>query len=473
MKRYGLLIVDDEKDILRTLSLTFEEEYNVFTTSTGMEALKILEQEDIALILADQRMPEMSGVEFLERTIERHPEIIRMILTGYTDTEALIQAINVGRIYRYIQKPWDRQELKVTVKRALESYALALENRRLLKELEAANERLKDENAYLKQTIDKAVQFDGVIGRSAAMKRVLDLVQKVINTPVTVLLTGETGTGKSLLAHYIHTHSPRKDKLFIVQNCGALPEALFESEIFGHKRGAFTGAMADKKGLFEVADGGTLFLDEVSEMSPTMQVKFLQVLQEGTFRRVGDSTYRAVDVRIIAATNKDLEAEVKKRNFRADLYYRLNVFPIRLPPLRERLEDIPPLAEHCLKKHRDKMNRAVIGFTEEAMECLCEYDYPGNVRELENVIERALILSTGDRIEAGEWLPDLRVSPAERELSKLRQLKRDHILERLQARQGNLGLVAKDLEISRTTLWRRIKEYQIEPPGNEGADVSE
>ena len=473
MKRYGLLIVDDEKDILRTLSLTFEEEYNVFTTSTGMEALKILEQEDIALILADQRMPEMSGVEFLERTIERHPEIIRMILTGYTDTEALIQAINVGRIYRYIQKPWDRQELKITVKRALECYALTLENQRLIKELEAANERLKDENAYLKQTIDKAVQSDGIIGRSAAMKRVLDLVQKVVNTPVTVLLTGETGTGKSLLAHHIHAHSPRKDKLWIAQNCGALPEALLESEIFGHKRGAFTGAVADKKGLFEVADGGTLFLDEVSEMSLTMQIKFLQVLQEGKFRRVGDSAYRAADVRIIAATNKDLEAEVKKGNFRADLYYRLNVFPIRLPPLRERLEDIPPLAEHCLKKHRDKMNRAVIGFTEEAMEYLCEYDYPGNVRELENVIERALILSTGDRIEAGDWLPSPRVSPTKRELSKLQQWERDRILERLQVRRGNLNLVAKDLGISRTTLWRRMKEYQIEPPGNEGADVSE
>jgi two-component system, NtrC family, response regulator HupR/HoxA len=473
MKRYGLLIVDNEKDILRTLSLTFEEEYNVFATSTGKEALKILEHEDIALILADQRMPEMTGVEFLERTIDRHPEIIRMILTGYTDTEALIQAINVGRIYRYIQKPWDRQDLKVTVKRALESYALAVENRRLLKELEAANERLKDENVYLKQTIDKAVQFDGIIGSSPAMKRVLELVQKVIDTPVTVLLTGETGTGKSLLAHYIHAHSPRKDKLFIVQNCGALPEALFESEIFGHKRGAFTGAMADKKGLFEVADGGTLFLDEVSEMSPTMQVKFLQVLQEGKFRRVGDNAYRAVNVRIIAATNKDLEAEMKKGNFRADLYYRLNVFPIRLPCLRDRSEDILPLAECCLKKHCDKMNRAVIGFTEEAMEHLCEYDYPGNVRELENVIERALILSTGDRIEAGDWLPSPRISPAERELSKLQQLERDRILERLQVRRGNLGLVAKDLGISRTTLWRRMKEYQIEPLGNEEADVSE
>src|SRR5918992_3316524 len=419
MKRYGLLIVDDEKDILRTLSLTFEEEYNVFTTSTGMEALKILEQEDIALILADQRMPEMSGVEFLERTIERHPEIIRMILTGYTDTEALIQAINVGRIYRYIQKPWDRQELKITVKRALECYALTLENQRLIKELEAANERLKDENAYLKQTIDKAVQFDGIIGRSPAMKRVLDLVQKVVNTPVTVLLTGETGTGKSLLAHHIHAHSPRKDKLWIAQNCGALPEALLESEIFGHKRGAFTGAVADKKGLFEVADGGTLFLDEVSEMSLTMQIKFLQVLQEGKFRRVGDSAYRAADVRIIAATNKDLEAEVKKGNFRRDLYYRLSVFPIRLPPLRERLEDIHTLVIHFLEHYKQKTGRFISGISKDALAALVSYDWPGNVRELENAIERAVIIASGRQIELTD-LPEAISKSVLEERSRLR-----------------------------------------------------
>ncbi len=474
MKHYGLLIVDDEKDILRTLSLTFEEEYTVFTASSGVEALEILEKEEVALILADQRMPGMTGVELLERTIPNHPEIIRMILTGYTDTDALIQAINIGHIYRYITKPWDRRELKLTVKRALESYELAMENRRLLKELQAANERLRDENVYLKRTLDKEIEFGNIIGESPAMQRVFDLVRKVADTPVTVLLTGETGTGKSLIAYHIHAQGPRKEKLFIAQNCGALPEALLESELFGHKRGAFTGAVADKKGLFEVADGGTLFLDEVSEMSPAMQVKFLQVLQEGKFRRVGDSTYRTVDVRTIAATNKDLEAEVKKGDFRADLYYRLNVFPIRLPPLRERLEDIPLLAEHCLKKHRDKMNREVVGFTPRAMECLCEYDYPGNVRELENLIERALILSTGPWIEAGEWwLPTPPVSACAKELSRLQQLERNHILERLEACKGNLGLVAKDLGISRTTLWRRMKEYQIEPQGTDSPDVSE
>ena len=327
----------------------------------------------------------------------------------------------------------------------------------------AANERFGDENAYLKRTISKEVRFGNVIGRSSAIQRVFDLIKKVIDTPVTVLLTGETGTGKSLIAHNIHAQGTRKEKPFIAQNCGALPEALLESELFGHKRGAFTGAVADKKGLFEVADGGTLFLDEVSEMSPAMQVKFLQVLQEGKFRRVGDSTYRTVDVRTIAATNQDLEAEVKQGNFRVDLYYRLNVFPIRIPPLRERPEDIPPLAEHCLNKYHDKLNKSVLGFTLEAMECLREYDYPGNVRELENLVERALILSTGPWIEVGEWLPNPRVSVCGKEYPKLQQLERDYIFERLEARKGDLGLVATDLGISRTTLWRRMKEYQIYP----------
>jgi two-component system, NtrC family, response regulator HupR/HoxA len=220
---------------------------------------------------------------------------------------------------------------------------LARENRRLLKELEIANERLQDENRYLKREIEREVQCADIIGPSPAMQRILGLVQKVIETSATVLLTGETGTGKNLIAHHIHSQGPRQEKLFIVQNCGALPEALLESELFGHRRGSFTGAISDKKGLFEVADGGTLFLDEVSEMSPAMQVKLLQVLQEGGLRRVEDSTYRTVDVRIIAATNKELEAEVKKGNFRADLYYRLNVFPIRLPPLAGQARRYPAL----------------------------------------------------------------------------------------------------------------------------------
>jgi two-component system response regulator HupR/HoxA len=248
VKRHGLLIVDDEHDILRVLSLTFEEEYHVFTATSGVQALEILEKEEIALIIADQRMPGMSGIEFLERTIEKYPQVIRIILTAYPDTASLLQAINAGRVYRYIVKPWDRAELKITVKRTLESYELAL-NQRLLRELQAANEQLKAENLYLKREVERGTRFDNIIGKSPAMERVFDLVDKGIDSSVTVLLTGETGTGKGLLAHCIHAHGPRKGKLCIAQNCGALPDALLESELFGHRRGAFTGAVRIKRGF--------------------------------------------------------------------------------------------------------------------------------------------------------------------------------------------------------------------------------
>ncbi len=473
MKRYGILIVDDEKDILRTLSLTFEADYDVFTATSGAEGLKILEKEEIALILADQRMPGMTGVEFLERTIAKHPQVIRMILTGYIDTASLIQAINAGRVYRYITKPWEAADLKITVKRALESYELALENERLLNELQAANERLKDENLYLKREVQSESRFENIIGKSPAMERVFDLVEKVVDSSVTVLLIGETGTGKGLIAHHIHFHGPRKGRLFIAQNCGALPETLLESELFGHKRGSFTGAVQDKKGLFEVADGGTIFLDEVSEMSPAMQVKLLQVLQEGKLRRIGDTEYKQVNVRIISATNKDLKAEVQKSTFREDLYYRLSVFPIRMPSLRERSEDIPLLAHHFLEKHSQKMNKRIVGIRQEAMERLCGYDFPGNVRELENLIERAMILSSGSQLEPGEWLPAPRVAPHPAGILTLEAYERDLMLERIRARRGNLGLAAKDLGISRTTLWRRMKRYQIETRGTGRADVAD
>lgn len=246
--------------------------------------------------------------------------------------------------------------------------------------------------------VEAGGRFETLIGESPQMQEIYRQVEQIRDTAIGILLTGETGTGKSMLAYYIHSHSPRKEKLFIAQNCGALPEGLLESELFGHKRGSFTGAISDKKGLFEVTDGGTLFLDEVSEMSSSMQIKLLQVLQEGRFRRVGDSMYRAVDVRIIAATNKDLEVEMQRDKFRTDLYYRLNVFPIWIPPLRERMEDIALLAEHCLKKHSKEMNRKVVGFTPEAMKILCSYDFPGNVRQLENVVQRTMALCEGNEI---------------------------------------------------------------------------
>lgn len=458
MNRYNLLIVDDEKDILRALNLTFEEDYEVFIAQSGAKALEILGKEDIALIIADQRMPEMTGVELLEKSITINPNIIRIILTGYTETAALIQAINKGQIYQYVTKPWDREELRIIVKRALESYGLSIENQRLLKELQTANECLQNENVYLRKEIHKWEPSE-IVGKATAMRRVFDLVGKIIGNSVAVLLTGETGTGKTLLARYIHEHGPRKDKLFVEQNCGALPEMLLESELFGHKRGAFTSAFQERKGLFEVANGGTVFLDEISEMSPALQVKLLQALQEGRFRQVGDNAYKQVDVRIISATNKDLKTEVKNSRFRADLYYRINVFPIHIPPLRERLEDIPLLAEYCLRKHRKKLNNRVIGFSDDVLRELCLYDYPGNVRELENLIERALILSTGPQIEATDWLPQAPVNTSE--LSRLEQYERAEIERLLDLHQGNLKQVAVELGISRTTLWRRLKEYGL------------
>ncbi|CDH45356.1 sigma-54-dependent transcriptional regulator [Candidatus Contendibacter odensensis] len=460
MNHHALLIVDDEKEILRSLTLTFEGDYEVFTASSASAALEILQQQNIALVIADQRMPEMTGAELFAKTVQTNPHSIRIILTGYTDTASLVQAINQGHIYQYITKPWDRQELRIIVKRALEKYELSLTNQRLLKELEATNDRLSNENEFLKREISKELQGAEIIGKSAIMQRVCEVVNKIIDHSVTVMLTGETGTGKTLLARYIHQQGPRKNKLFVEQNCGTLPEELLESELFGHKRGAFTGAIQDRKGLFEVADGGTLFLDEISEMSPALQVKLLQVLQEGQFRRVGENEYRQVDVRIIAATNKDLMAAIKKDQFRADLYYRLNVFPIDIPPLRERIEDISLLADHCLNKRRHKLKHPVTGFSEDALQTLYQYDYPGNVRELENLIDRAVILNDGAQIEAGEWLPRLPVNI--NNLSRVEQFEKIEIKRLVELYQGDLDQVAKELKMSRSTLWRRMRSYLLD-----------
>jgi len=460
MKRHSLLIVDDEKEILRSLTLTFMQDYEVFTTSSGSEALDILGKQNIALILADQRMPEMTGVELLSQVFAVNPNIIRIILTGYTDTAAIIDAINQGHIYQYITKPWDRQELRITIKRALESYEVILENQRLVKELQIVNNRLTDENFLLRREISRELNDPEIIGKSKAMQQVFAAINRVLDNPVSVLLTGETGVGKTLLARYIHYSGPRKERLFIEQNCGAIPEALLESELFGHRRGAFTGAVQDRKGLFEAADGGTLFLDEISEMSPALQVKLLQVLQEGKFRRLGENDTRQVDVRIIAATNKNLQAAVDSGRFRTDLYYRINVFPVPIPPLRERLDDIPLLANHYLNKQRRKRNLPVSGFSTEAMEGLCNYDYPGNVRELENLIDRALILSPGEQIEADGWLPASMLELAG--LSKEQLVERTQLKQLLVFHQGNLLEVAEALKISRTTLWRRLKECRLQ-----------
>ncbi len=392
-KKYSILVVDDEEEILRGLCEALDDEYEVFSAASGEVGLEVLEREDIALVIADQVLPGMTGVEFLEKVIERKPTAIRMMLTGYADVASIVRAVNEGRIYRYIQKPWDPEELRLNVRRALESYGLASENVQLTAALAEANERLRQENLYLRREVERRYSFGNIIGGSPSMARVFDVMEKVAATSATLLITGETGTGKDLVARAIHYASPRKDARFVAQNCGALPDTLLESELFGHRRGAFTGAHQDKKGLFELAHGGTIFLDEIGETNPGMQVRLLRVLQDGEVRPLGASDTRKVDVRVIAATNRDLRKMVEEGDFREDLFYRLRVVELPLPPLRERREDIPTLAEHFLERAAERMGSGLRGFTHSAMNRLTAYPWPGNVRELENEIERVVALS--------------------------------------------------------------------------------
>ncbi len=385
-----ILIVDDEPRVLDALEAILAVEFRVLPASGGPAALELLAQHEVAVIVTDYRMPQMTGVELLRRSREIVPDAMRIVLTAYTDVDSLMEAINTGGIYHFISKPWDPHELTVVVRRAAERYLLARENARLKDELELAYNALRREAAEVQQ---RPLSFDRLIGADTGLKRPVELARKVLEADTTVLLTGETGTGKELFARLIHENGARRRGKFVAQNCAALPETLLEAELFGHTRGAFTGAVADRRGLFEEADGGTMFLDELGEMSPAMQLRLLRVLQEGEVRPVGASSSRKVDVRVIAATNADLEADIRAGNFRQDLYYRLNVFPIPLPPLREHPEDIPTLADHFLKKYRTRARRAVPGISPEALRCLGAYPFPGNVRELENEIERAVMLA--------------------------------------------------------------------------------
>ena len=388
-RQFPVLLVDDEPDILLAFTFNYGDDFEVLTAESGAQALSLLETHEPAVIVADQRMPAMSGTEFLERSMAVRPDAVRIILTGYTDIDAIIEAINKSRIYRYVTKPWESEELRLTLRRAVEAFHLVRENGRLVEELRRANERLAAENAYLREV----ERPHDLVGGSEAMRNVLGLIGRVAGSRTTVLVEGETGTGKELVARAIHAAGPRRDHLFVAVNCAALSEGLLESELFGHRRGAFTGATEDRKGLFEVASGGTLFLDEISETSPALQAKLLRVLQEGEIRPVGENRPRMVDTRVIVATNRNLEDEVKAGRFREDLLYRLRVFPIRLPPLRERREDIPALTRHLLARLARQVKKPVAEPSEETLALLARYPFPGNVRELANELERAVLLA--------------------------------------------------------------------------------
>ena len=474
--QYGVLVVDDEEAILESIEMTLGSEYRLFTATNGEAALEILDRESIALVISDQVMPGMTGVEFLERVVEKNPKAIRMMLTGYADMSSLIRAINEGRIYRYISKPWEPDALRVDVRRALDAYGLAARNVELAADLEVANERLRAENLYLRREVEGRYSFSEIIGESAAMQKVFDITHKVAETDATVLITGETGTGKDLIARAIHYTGPRKEARFVAQNCAALPETLLESELFGHRRGAFTGAHADKKGLFELANGGTIFLDEIGETDPSMQVRLLRVLQDGEIRPLGSSETVQCSVRVVAATHREIRREVEEGRFREDLYYRMRVVEIRIPPLRERREDVPALAHHFLDKVSPRMGRKLTGFTNAAMDRLIAYEWPGNVRELENEIERISALAGHDDEAIGvemlsehlrgpdsasaASLPTPSAGPTRDMNRAVDQLKREMIIEAMQ-RSGSKTRAAERLGIPRQSLQKMIKRLEI------------
>ena len=369
-----ILVVDDEQSMRELLAIVLRREgYEVLTAEDGKTAIATLEREPIELLISDIKMPDMSGVEVLRAAKAIDQDVLAMMITAFASTQTAVEAMRLGAC-DYLSKPFDVDELKMKVREKLESRTL------------------REENVLLKRALGASHAFSNIIGRSEPMLAVFKLVQTIARTTSTVLITGESGTGKELVARAIHFNSLRREAPFVALNCAALPDTLLESELFGHMRGAFTGADSNKKGLIELAEHGTIFLDEIGEMNPSVQVKVLRVLQDRRFRRLGGLEEIEADIRIIAATNQDLSKMVADGTFREDLYYRINVIPVHLPPLRERQEDIPLLAEHFLEKYRTQMDKQVTGISGEAMDLLNSYDWPGNIRELENVIEHAVAL---------------------------------------------------------------------------------
>jgi two-component system, NtrC family, response regulator AtoC len=479
LTRYPILIVDDEQDNLDAFRFNFRKTFTVITAQSGHEALEILRDRDVAVIVSDQRMPRMTGLELLREAENVRPDAVGIILTAFTDVDVLIDAINLGHIYRYITKPWDAKELRGGLVQAIERFYLIRDNRRM-------QEQLREYTGYLSQQIHGAFDYGNIIGDSSALRDVLAKVEQVAPTASSVLLRGETGTGKELVAHAIHINSPREDKPFVRVNCAALAPGVLESELFGHEKGAFTGALARRPGRFELADGGTLFLDEVGDLPPEVQIKLLRVLQEREFERVGGTETLTTDVRVISATNRDLEALIEQGRFREDLYYRLNVFPIELPPLRDRLEDLPLLVDHFLAKYGRRTGRGAAGVSAGAFEKLRGYSWPGNVRELENVVERALIVIRGSRIEADDFdfgprghqvnsakparddgTAPLRPATADAELGqslaeRLLEEEKREIMAAVDRSNGNIAAAARALGINRSTLYYRMRKHGLD-----------
>jgi len=407
----------------------------------GLEALKRLEEEDYSLVLLDLKMPGLNGIETLKKIREFDINLPIIMISAYGSISEAVEAMKLGAL-DYLIKPFDIEELKIIVERAIKQYELRVEN------------------IYYREEEEKRFNFDEIIGKSKAIKRVLEMVKSVSVTPATVLITGESGTGKELIARAIHKNSPGNKNPFVVVNCVAFSSYLLESELFGHEKGAFTGAISKRIGRFEMAKGGTIFLDEIGEIDPVIQTKLLRFLQEKEFERVGSSKSIKVDVRILSATNLDLKKKAEDNNFRQDLYYRLNVFNIEVPSLRERKEDIPLLVEHFIHKYDKILNKKVEEISPQAMELLLNYDYPGNIRELENILERSMIMAKNNIMDETYFAFINKENFSEKK-GTLKEVEKELIIKYLIQKKSNRTKTAELLGISRRNLQNKIKEYQI------------
>ncbi len=476
-QRATVLLVDDEVRSLETMARTLDDEFEVLSAASVADAERLLESQPVQVILCDQRMPDCTGVEFLARVRDRWPQVWRIIISGYTDSGDIIEGINRGGIYQYITKPWHPEHLLHTVRDAAQLYQLQSESELLSMEMRLTAPAVRKQLRSRREQLKSHYQLDRVIRSSGSpLNEVCDQVCRIAPYDISVLVTGESGTGKELFARALHYVSGRADKPFVTENCGAMHDELLSSELFGHRKGAFTGAMNDHVGLFEQAHGGTIFLDEIGEVSPAFQVKLLRVLQEGEIRPLGASQSRRVDVRVVAATNRDLKEEVRAGRFREDLYYRLATVTLALPALRERPMDIPPLAEDILQKASEAFQKPVQGFTQEAMRCLQGYHWPGNVRELQNEVQRMLVFAPEERLGADLIAPHIlrgSLEESARDLEgiaglsgtlkeRVELLEASILHETLIRHRWNKSHAAEELGLSRVGLRNKLERYGLD-----------
>ena len=447
--KFTILVIDDEKNIREGLAMALEDEgYEVLAADNGKTGLEKALKEEVDLVITDLKMPEVSGEEVLRHVISKTPGVPVIVLTGHGTVETAVEAMRMGA-YDFLTKPLDLERLFLLVKRALQNREIVLQHRALLREME------------------KKQSFENIIGKSAVMEKVFEDIKKVAPARASVLITGETGVGKELIARAIHNLSGRKDKPFVQVHCASFAESLLESELFGHEKGAFTGAVQRTRGRFETANGGTLMLDEIGEINQMIQVKLLRVLQEKKFERVGGSETLNVDVRIIAATNRNLEEEIKKGNFREDLYFRLNVVHIHVPPLRERKEDIPLLAASFIKEFSEENGKKINGIEQRARTAIYNYDWPGNIRQLQNCIQSAVVMSSDNMIHFEDLPAALREKEEASSIiipvgSNMNEAEKQVILQTLASQNGNKTKTADILGIGRRTLHRKLEEYETE-----------